>query len=268
LKKADIKGSLKQQFREPKIIFEIAQEDLERKIKLKTKTTQNFSSVKSAKNYESVEKSLIKDAFFNLKKRINHKSLHDLSLKNLLKVFDGLIGKQVLQKAKNQSTISIPHSSTYVDYAKIRTLFEVITVEDNKNMILEPKTPSLNERILIIRKTKWTWLKKEAEKIEGRIPDYLVFIKVLKTKPENSFKNLKSTNLEKNLSIIKEWVSNYNDEYSTEIIGWLEGRDIEELNDSDMLQPQCVTIRKSAFWCITNDPILKPINEFWKVSLN
>lgn len=228
-----------------------------------TQTSQSPMLSDVTSRCEPVEKSVIEEAFFNLKETINQDFLCDLSLKVLLKVFKGLIGKQLFEKSLSQKSLTLHQVNVDLAYpSQVGLKFDVLLVEKKKDFIRELKPHPPDDRVLIIRKTKWNWLKRESKKNTGCIPDYLVFIQIFNNGQESVFRNFESRNLEENLSVIEKWVLNYSDHYFAEILGWLRGADVETLYDSSKIQPRGTIFRKPTFWCYTNDPRLKPMRDF------
>lgn len=273
MSKPVIKKSSKQEGREPEILIEVDSESLDGKKQndlifqktVLTKPTVAHSQLLMYGNfkYVPVEKSLVEKAFVNLKKTIKQDFLFHLNLKILLKVFKGLIAKQLLEKFFNQQSLKKP--SVDMDQegsSQFGLKFDALLVEDKKHIVLDLKAQPPKDRVFIIRKTKWDYLKRECKKNTGRLPDYLFFIIIFRNTLDDFFRTFKSRNLEENLSIIEKWVLNYSGNYSAEIVGWVNGIDVEKLNDSSRIQPQGVILRKPAFWCYVSDPYLKPISDF------
>jgi hypothetical protein len=273
LSKPVIKKSSKQEVREPEILIDVNSKFLDGKnqndlIFQKTVLTKPIVPclpllISGNSKYDPVEKALVEEAFVNLKKTINQDFLFNLNLKILLKVFKGLLAKQLLEKFFNQQSLK----KTSVDAnqegsGQVGLKFNALLVEDKNHIGLDLKAQSPKDRVFFIRKTKWNYLKRECKKNTGRIPDYLFFIQIFENNLDDLFKSIDSRNLEDNLSILEKWVLNYSNNYSAEIVGWVNGIDVEKLNDSRRIQPRGVTLRKPAFWCYMSDPYLKPINDF------
>ena len=274
LGKPVIKKSSNQEVREPEILIDVDSESLDTKnqndlIFQKTVLTKPAEPqlpllLSGTSRYDPVEKSLVEEAFVNLKKTINQDFLFHLNLKILLKVFKGLMAKQLLEKFFNQRPLKKPSNNVDLDdFSRFGLKFDVLLVEDKKHIVLDLKAQSPKDRVFIIRKTKWDYLKRECKKNTGRLPDYLFFIRIFKNTDDNLFKDFESRNLEENLGILEEWVLNYSSNFSAEIVGWVRGVDVEKLNYSSKIQPQGITLRKSAFWCYLTDPYLNPICDFW-----
>lgn len=268
-----MKKSSKQENQEPEIIIDINSKSLDKKnqkenIFQKTKLTKHTefqTPLIIPINFKDkpIEKSLIKEAFVNLKQTINQKFLFHLNLKILIKVFKGLIAKQLLQNFFNQN--SLKKISSEIDkesYNQFKLNFDTLIVENKKQIILDLKEQPPKDRLFIIRKTKWDYLKQECLRNTGRLPDYLFFIKIFKTTSDDLYRAFNSQNLKENLSILEKWVLNYSDNYSAEIVGWVKGVDVEKLNDSIKIQPESIILRKPAFWCYMNDSYVKPISAF------
>jgi hypothetical protein len=208
-----------------------------------------------------VEKSIIERAFVNLKNTVNQDFLFDVDFRVLLKVFEGLIAKLVLEKALNKSQIS---SSTANGKLQKNKCFELkvdnLLVEDKENFIGESKPPLNANRVLMIRKTKWNWLKRESKKKVGRIPDHLFFILIKKNSQESLMLNIRSKNPQVLLCAIEKWIFHYDGDYLVKILGWMRGIDVEKLNDSRKIQPINLILKKDVFWCYVSDPYLKSIS--------
>ncbi len=274
LSKPVIKKSSKQEIREPEILIDVDSESLDTKdqndlIFQKTDYTKPDEPqvpllLSSTSRYNPVEKSLVEEAFVNLKKTINQEFLFHLNLKILLKVFKGLIAKQLLEKFFNQRSLKNLSVAGDLDgSSRFGLKFDALLVEDKKHIVLDLKAQTPEDRVFIIRKTKWDYLKRECKKNTGRLPDYLFFIQIFKNTDDHLFRDFESRNLEENLGILEEWVLNYSGNFSAEIVGWVRGVDVEKLNDSRKIQPQGATLRKPAFWCYVTDPYLNPICDFW-----
>jgi len=274
LSKPVIKKSSKQEVREPEILIDVDSENLDTKeqndlifqktVLKKPAEPQLPLLLSSTSRYDPVEKSLVEEAFVNLKKTINQDFLFHLNLRILFKVFKGLIAKQLLENFFSKQ--SLKKTSVDVDLvgsSQFGLRFDALLVEDKKHIVLDLKSETPKDRVFIIRKTKWDYLKRECKKNTGRLPDYLFFIQIFKNTLDDLFRTFESRNLEDNLSILEEWVLNYSGNYSAEIVGWIKGIDVEKLSDSSKIQPQEVTLRKPAFWCYVSDPYLKPISDFW-----
>ncbi len=261
-----IKKSSNQEVRRPEILIDVDSESLEEKNQnssedQKTLVSQSTLKMPVNSNCELVEKSIIEEAFFNLKKTINQDFLFHLNFKILLKVFKGLIAKQLLEKFFNQrslrkKTVDLAGSSQF------GLKFDALLVEDKNHIVLDLSVQPPKDRVFIIRKNKWDYLKRECEKNTGRLPDYLFFIQIFKNNTYDLFRDLESRNLEENLSFLEEWVLNYSGNFSAKIVGWVSGIDVEKLNDSSKIRPEGLTLRKSAFWCYMSDPYLKPMSDF------
>jgi hypothetical protein len=273
LSKPMIKKKSKQEVREPEILIDVDSESLDGKNKndpifqktVLTKPAIPHSPLLMSGNskYVPVEKSLVEEAFIDLKKTINQDFLFHLNLKILLQVFEGLIAKQLLEKFFNQQSLKKPSVDVDQDgYSQFGLKFDSLLVEDKKHIVLDLKAQPPKDRVFIIRKTKWDYLKRECKKNTGRLPDYLFFILIFKNTLDDLCRTFESRNLEENLSILEKWVLSYSGNYSAEIVGWINGVDVEKLNDSSRIPPQGVALRKPAFWCYVSDPYLKPISDF------
>jgi len=274
-----IKKSSKQKVREPEILIDVDSESLDGKnhnnlIFQKTVLTKPAKPqvpllMSGNSKYDLVEKSIVEEAFANLKKTINQDFLFHLNLKILLKVFKGLIAKQLLEKFFSQRSLKKPLVDVNMGGSSSFGLkFDALLVEDKNHLVLDLKVRPPNDRVFIIRKTKWDYLKRECKKNTKRLPDFLFFIQIFKTINDDLFRAFESRNLDENLGILEEWVLNYSGNFSAKIVGWVRGVDVERLNDSSKIQPQGVSLRKPAFWCYMNDAYLKPINDFFPEELD
>jgi len=273
LSKPVIKKSSKQQVREPEILIDVDSESLDGKnqndqIFRKTGLTKPTVPVVPAlicgnSKYDLVEKSIVEEAFVNLKKTINQDFLFHLNLKILLKVFKGLMAKQLLENFFSQRSLKKPLIDVNMGgSSRFGLKFDALLVEDKNHLVLDLKARPPKDRVFIIRKTKWDYLKRECKKNTERLPDFLFFIQIFKNSTDDLFRDFESRNLDENLGILEEWVLNYSGNFSAKIVGWVRGVDVEKLNDSNKIQPQGVSLRKPAFWCYMDDAYLKPINDF------
>ena len=273
MEKPIIKKDSNQEIQKPQILIDINPESLEGKNQndhtlnktILPKTSNQQSPLLMSVNSlcEPVKKFVIEEAFLDLKKTINHDFLYHFNLKILLKVFKGLIARQLLEQSLNQLSITKANvAGDLGDSNQFGLKFDALLVEDKKSIVCHLKTQPPKDRVFIIRKTKWDYLKRECKKNTGRVPDYLFFIQIFKNSLDDLFRNYESRNLEENLSILEEWVSNYSGNYSAEILGYLNGVDVEKLTDSCILQPEGLTLNKPSFWCYANDSCLKPISDF------
>lgn len=278
LNKPVIKKSSKQQVREPEILIDVDSKSLDgknqndqifRKTGLIKPTVPVVPTLICGNStYDPVEKSIVEEAFVNLEKTINQDFLFHLNLKILLKIFKGLIAKQLLEKFFSQRSLKKPSVGVDLDSCRFGLKFDALLVEDKKHIVLDLQVHPPKDRVFIIRKTKWDYLKRECKKNTGRLPDFLFFIQIFKNSTDDLFRAFESRNLEENLGILEKWVLNYSGNFSAKIVGWVRGVDVEKLNDSSKIQPQGVSLRKPAFWCYMNDAYLKPINDFFPEELD
>ena len=215
MEKPIIKKDSNQEVQEPQILIDINPESLEGKNQ--NDLTLNKTILPKTPNHESpllmsvnslcepVKKFVIEEAFLDLKKTINHDFLYHFNLKILLKVFKGLIARQLLEQSLNQ--LSITKASVAGDLGDSNQFglkFDALLVEDKQSIVCHLKTQPPKDRVFIIRKTKWDYLKRECKKNTGRAPDYLFFIQIYKNSLDDSFRNFESRNLEENLSILEK----------------------------------------------------------------
>lgn len=266
--KLDPKFYSVQAFDDTEVVFEIVDSELEEKSsvfldsKTKDETLDNTQSsvlLSHKSGYRPVEELTLKLAYRDLREKISRRSLSNLSLRSLLWVFKGLIGKQVLKNILNLSTRNSANLKGLLGNARqIKFDFELITVENKNEIFVEPQTSS--NRILVLRKNKWSWLKNQSIRQVDRAPDCLFIILIRINNFDCYFINLDSRNLQANLNSIRESLSEKL--YFTEVIGWIEGDDVQKLNDSEKHQPPGLSLTNPSYWCYKSDPILKGIHEF------